>query len=632
MVHPPGNEAQQVVVAAADQVAFQYLVHFAQRGFEAGEVFAAVVREGDFGEHREGVSELLQAQVGAVAGDVACLFQPLDADQAGAGREAHCVREVHVGHAPVLLQLRQDAQVQSVDFEGFVHGGLASRMTGGQCARCGRVLRGFLSGREGFPHVGPFQHLVERLAQALEQEGEFRFAEDQGGGEAEDVVAEGAEHETVAVAGGEDAVGEAQGGVEAALGGLVADQFQRAEQAAVACVAHQGVAAQHVQAGREVRGAALAVGQDAAFLVEPQHFQGDGRAHGVGGVGGAVADGGAPGRAVRDAGIDRVAQQGGTHGRVAGGQALGHGHDVGLHAFSIAGEHGAGAAEARDHLVHDEENVQFAGGFAHGLEPASGRHDHAARALDGFAEEGRDVVRTQFGHLGPQVRDRGGDECLRIGARGMAVGVGGGDVVLRGQGQVEAPVEGRQRREAGAGGGRAVVAALQRDEVLLGGPPRVVVVLHDEAHRGVHRVRAPQRQVHVVERSRRDLHQLLGEADGRLAAEVEVARGVRQAPHLFGRRLHHAFLPVADVHAPQPGEGVQQFMPPCIRQPGAAAGRQHGRTAFLVRAPRRHGMDQVGPVDGVERGERGKIGDLVHGVGAPPEAEWNGQGCRCRTA
>jgi hypothetical protein len=57
--------------------------------------------------------------VRAVAGDVAGLLQPLHADQAGAGRQAHRVREVHIGHAAVLLQLRQDAQVESVDLEGF---------------------------------------------------------------------------------------------------------------------------------------------------------------------------------------------------------------------------------------------------------------------------------------------------------------------------------------------------------------------------------------------------------------------------------------------------------------------------------------------------------------------------------
>src|SRR6266702_205212 len=60
------DEAQQVVVAAADQMAFEDLVDFADRRLEADEVLAVVVAERDLGEHRERVAELLQPQLRAV--------------------------------------------------------------------------------------------------------------------------------------------------------------------------------------------------------------------------------------------------------------------------------------------------------------------------------------------------------------------------------------------------------------------------------------------------------------------------------------------------------------------------------------------------------------------------------------
>ena len=60
-----------------------------------------------------------------------------------------------------------------------------------------------------------------------------------------------------------------------------------------------------------------------------------------------------------------------------------------------------------------------------------------------------------------------------VAALRVAVGVGRRDVVLRGQRQVEAAVEDRQRGQPGAGGRRAVVAALERDEVLLASAGRV---------------------------------------------------------------------------------------------------------------------------------------------------------------
>src|SRR5690349_7192800 len=86
-------------------------------------------------------------------------------------------------------------------------------------------------------HVTCRDYVVERLLQAHGHLRELVFAEGQRRREAEDVVAERAEDQAVAVAGVEQAVRQAQRRIEATLARLVADQLERAQQAAVARIA-----------------------------------------------------------------------------------------------------------------------------------------------------------------------------------------------------------------------------------------------------------------------------------------------------------------------------------------------------------------------------------------------------------
>ncbi|MCY1223877.1 hypothetical protein D9M72_360170 [compost metagenome] len=381
----------------------------------------------------------------------------------------------------------------------------------------------------------------------------------------------------------------------------------------MARVAHQRMAAQRIQPGCEGGRATLSVGQNSAFLIQAQDLQRDCRTDGVSRISGAVADGCRAGGAVGDAGIDLVGDHRRAHRDVAGGKPFGQRHDVRVDVFGFAGKHRAGAAEAGDDLVDDEEDVQLARGVAHGLEPALGRHDHAARALDRFAKERGHIVRAQLGHFCTQCRHRGGDDALRIGGIGSAVGIGRGDVVLRRQRQVKAAVERGQGSETRAGRRGTVITALQRDKVLLRRASGCVEVLRDESHGRIDRLGAAEREIHVIQRAGRDLHQLVGEADRRLAAEMKVAGGVGQAAHLLGSGLHHALLAVADVDAPQAGEGVEHFVAGGVGQPRAAARRQHGGAALLVRAPGRHRVDQVCAIGGIKRGELWQVGELGHG-------------------
>ncbi|MNT53325.1 hypothetical protein D3C72_1904090 [compost metagenome] len=94
---------------------------------------------------------------------------------------------------------------------------------------------------------------------------------------------------------------------------------------------------------------------------------------------------------------------------------------------------------------------------------------------------------------------------------------------------------------------------------------------------------------------------------------MKVAGGVGQATHLLGGGLHDAFLAVADVDAPQPGEGIEQFVAAGVGQPCATARRQHRGAALLVHAPGRHRMDQVCAIGGFKGGELGQVIKLGHG-------------------
>ena len=79
--------------------------------------------------------------------------------------------------------------------------------------------------------------------------------------------------------------------------------------------------------------------------------------------------------------------------RQARAQALGQRHDVGLHAPVLAGEHAAGAADARLHFVEDQQDAVLVAQRAQAGEEAVGRHDVAAFALDRLDQDRRDFRR-----------------------------------------------------------------------------------------------------------------------------------------------------------------------------------------------------------------------------------------------
>ena len=103
------------------------------------------------------------------------------------------------------------------------------------------VASGTTSADQRGAHLRRGQHVVQRLSQAREQLLQLALAKGQRRSETEDAVAKAAEHDAVSVGGREDAIRKSERRIEAAPGGLVADQFQRAEQTAMARIADQRV-------------------------------------------------------------------------------------------------------------------------------------------------------------------------------------------------------------------------------------------------------------------------------------------------------------------------------------------------------------------------------------------------------
>ncbi len=68
--------------------------------------------------------------------------------------------------------------------------------------------------------------------------------------------------------------------------------------------------------------------------------------------------------------------------RIARGDTLGHGHEIGLDAVMLIAEPGAGATDTADHFIDMQQNIVFAADLLHPLPVAGGRSDDAATGGD----------------------------------------------------------------------------------------------------------------------------------------------------------------------------------------------------------------------------------------------------------
>ena len=120
-------------------------------------------------------------------------------------------------------------------------------------------------------------------------------------------------------------------------------------------------------------------------------LQGDGAARGMSRVRERVHPAFARRHAVDDV-AHRVGDADAAERDVAAGDALGELHDVRLDAVVLQPEPAAGAAEAGDHFVGDEQHVVARADLADAREVVRGRDDDAAGALDRLGDERGDRI------------------------------------------------------------------------------------------------------------------------------------------------------------------------------------------------------------------------------------------------
>jgi hypothetical protein len=150
--------------------------------------------------------------------------------------------------------------------------------------------------------------------------------------------------------------------------------------------------------------------------------------------------------------------------QIGAGHALGERHQVGLDAPMTQGEPAAGAAEAGDHLVGDQQHLVPVADLAQAREIGRRRHDHAAGAHDRLGDDGGDRV-------GPFLQDRllhrfGGADARVLVAR-PAIGIGRRHLQEVGHERPEHLVVGRHSRRAHGRHGDAVIAVDARDHLHL---------------------------------------------------------------------------------------------------------------------------------------------------------------------
>ena len=308
-------------------------------------------------------------------------------------------------------------------------------------------------------------------------------------------------------------------GVEGLLAGTVLHQFHAPEEAAAAHVAHRRVVAERALQHLAEGSAVLAhLGQQAVALDHLLHRQRGRTGHGVTQVGVAVLEEAAAGAH----GLHHPAL--GQHradGLVAAAQALGDGHQVGHHAFLLAGVQRAGAAHAAHHLVQDQQHAVAVADLAHGLEVAGHRRQHAGGgATHGFCHEGQHLAGADApDRLVQLLRQTLAVLLGRFAFALLPVGVAGRHV-----GHID-----QQRREllaapgVAAHGQRAqrvaVVALAPGDEVAALGLADLQRVLARHLQRRLHRLGAAADEVGVAHAGRGVMHQLGGQRLGHLGGE-----------------------------------------------------------------------------------------------------------------
>ena len=223
-----------------------------------------------------------------------------------------------------------------------------------------------------------------------------------------------------------------------------------------------------------------------------------------------------------------------AHGDVAGCDRLGDRHHVWLHIEVLQREPLAGATEAGNHFVGDQQDFIAVANFAQAGEIVLGRRVNAAGALYGLGDHGCDGVGAFYFDRGDDVINQQVSAVDPAAAGGGGVGSGGIDDV--GHGSAELRLE---DLHAGCGGhcdGVAVICLNAGDDLLLLGTALLNPVEAGCLDVGLVRLGAGVGEVDRLHVVVGEIDDLLGQANGWFVGVALVGVGEAQLGHLlFGR-------------------------------------------------------------------------------------------------
>ena len=249
--------------------------------------------------------------------------------------------------------------------------------------------------------------------------------------------------------------------------------------------------------------------------------------------------------------------------------------DVRRHAERFRARQRAGAAEARDDLVEDQQDVVRGADLAQALQIALRRHDDARRARERLDDHRRDVrrvvqrdqVEQAIGQLGAVFRHAARERVLRELRVRQEIGVD----ALAEQLAVRPDAADRDAAEV-----HAVVALLAADQARLGALALRAPVRARQLQRRIGRFRARTREEHVVEAGRRQVLDLVRELE-RLRVAVLERRRVVELRDLAAHRFGDLGAAVAEARAPEARQAVVDLAAFGIRVIRALGRHDHAR-------------------------------------------------------
>ncbi len=269
----------------------------------------------------------------------------------------------------------------------------------------------------------------------------------------------------------------------------------------------------------------------------------------------------------------------------------------------IRAEHGAQPPESGHHLIGDHQDIVLPEHLLDRPPVAGWRRGDAAGSKHRFADKGGNRVGALALDQRFEIGNALGNETGFIQARVFASEeIRCSRVQDVGERQVELPVKQFKPRQRSGDQPRAVIAAPARDDLLLFPPPQNVVVIPDELHIGLIRIRPAKAEIDLRHVLGRALNNHLRQRDRGFRAVAHIGMVIGKFLRLGGDGLGDFLPPITDIDAVEPGKAVEQAVAvPVLDVNAGAAGHDPVRAfAPCVLGKMGGGMKEILPVPLVE--------------------------------